>query len=110
MSGAARGPRAAQDSPKKRSRVRSISYTPPLTMAGKSKAAAAPKVPSVRTVQYDDIEASLATGDVLLFHGASGVSLTIESKTQSPFSHAAMVIRPDRDSPPLVWQADPIPL
>jgi hypothetical protein len=74
------------------------------------KATTTPAVPKVRSVRYDDIEDSLATGDVLLFHGASGVSLPIESKTHSPFSHAAMVIRPDRGQPPLVWQADPIPL
>ena len=65
------------------------------------------KVPSVR---YDDIEASLATGDILLFHGSSGVSIPIERKTHSPFSHSAMIIRPDPEKPPLVWQSDPIPL
>jgi hypothetical protein len=63
-----------------------------------------PKDPSVK---YDDIEPSLATGDILIFHGTSGVSLTIEQKTHSPFSHTAMVLRPDPTKPPLIWQAGP---
>jgi hypothetical protein len=67
----------------------------------------APVVPSV---QYEDIEGQLATGDVLIFHGASGVSLEIEKDTSSYFSHAAMVIRPDRSKPPFVWQTGPGPI
>jgi hypothetical protein len=63
-----------------------------------------PQDPSIR---YDDIEPSLATGDILIFHGTSGVSVTIEGKTHSPFSHSAMVIRPDPSKPPLIWQAGP---
>lgn len=63
--------------------------------------------PTEAPVGYDDIESSLASGDVLIFHGASGVSLTIEQKTHSPFSHAAMVIRPDPTKPPFIWQAGP---
>jgi hypothetical protein len=37
----------------------------------------APLVGKVPSVRYDDIEASLATGDVLIFHGSSGESVTI---------------------------------
>ena len=69
-----------------------------------------PRVGKVPSVRYDDIEASLATGDVLIFHGSSGESVTIEQKTHLPFSHSAMVIRPGRNRPPLIWQAAPISL
>jgi hypothetical protein len=66
--------------------------------------------PAVSSIKYDDIEGRLATGDVLLFHGASGVSTEIETKTSSFFSHAAMVIRPDPARPPFVWQTGPGPI
>jgi len=66
--------------------------------------------PAVPTVKYDDIEPKLATGDILIFHGASGISLQIEQTTQSQFSHAAMVIRPDPSKPPFVWQTGPGPI
>jgi hypothetical protein len=64
-------------------------------------------LPRDRAVSYDAVESSLATGDILIFHGASGESLTIEDKTHLPFSHAAMVVRPHPRKPPLVWQANP---
>lgn len=63
--------------------------------------------PASPKVRYDDIEPSLATGDVLFFHGSEASSLRIEHKTHSEFSHAAMVIRPDQTKPPLIWQAGP---
>jgi hypothetical protein len=66
--------------------------------------------PAVPTVKYDDIECKLATGDILIFHGTSGISLQIEKETASQFSHAAMVIRPDPSKPPFVWQTGPGPI
>lgn len=66
--------------------------------------------PAVSSVKYEDIEDRLATGDILLFHGASGVSVQIETKTSSFFSHSAMVIRPDPAKAPLVWQTGPGPI
>ena len=66
--------------------------------------------PTAPTIKYDDLEPRLATGDILIFHGSSGISLQIEQKTQSYFSHAAMVIRPDPSKPPLVWQTGPGPI
>lgn len=71
---------------------------------------AVPPPPNVPSVKYEDIESRLATGDILLFHGTSGVSLQIEEATSSYFSHAAMVIRPDPTKPPLVWQTGPGPI
>lgn len=66
--------------------------------------------PAVSSVTYDDIEPHLATGDMLIFHGSSGISLEIEQKTQSYYSHAAMVIRPDASKPPFIWQTGPGPI
>jgi hypothetical protein len=66
--------------------------------------------PIVSSVTYDDIEPRLATGDILIFHGSSGISLEIEQKTQSYFSHTAMVIRPDASKPPFIWQTGPGPI
>jgi hypothetical protein len=73
-------------------------------------AAPNPLVPDVPKVNYDDIEPHLATGDILIFHGASDISLQIEQKTSSYFSHSAMVIRPDPAKPPFIWQAGPGPI
>jgi hypothetical protein len=69
-----------------------------------------PLIPDVPIVKYDDIEPHLATGDILIFHGSSGISLQIEQKTSSYFSHSAMVIRPDPAKPPFIWQAGPGPI
>jgi len=69
-----------------------------------------PLIPDVPSVNYDDIEPHLATGDILIFHGSSGISLQIEQKTSSYFSHSAMVIRPDMSKPPFIWQAGPGPI
>jgi hypothetical protein len=40
-------------------------------------------IPLSRAVTYDDIEPHLATGDILIFHGSSGISLQIEEKTRA---------------------------
>jgi len=69
-----------------------------------------PLIPDVPSVKYDDIEPHLATGDILIFHGSSGISLEIEQKTSSYFSHTAMVIRPDSAKPPFIWQTGPGPI
>ena len=66
--------------------------------------------PIVPSVTYDEIEPQLATGDILIFHGTSGISLQIEQKTSSYFSHTAMVIRPDMSKPPFIWQTGPGPI
>jgi hypothetical protein len=66
--------------------------------------------PIVPSVTYDDIEPQLSTGDILIFHGTSGISLQIEQKTSSYFSHTAMVIRPDKSKPPFIWQTGPGPI
>lgn len=62
------------------------------------------------TVLYDTLEPSLRTGDLFIFHGTSDISLKIEKKTKSLYSHSAMVIRPDITQPPLIWQAGPDPI
>ncbi len=66
--------------------------------------------PTAPTIAYDDLEPRLATGDILIFHGSSAISVQIETKTQSYFSHAAMVIRPDPSKPPLLWETGPGPI
>src|SRR5262245_19505416 len=67
--------------------------------------------PTAPIINYDDLEPRLATGDVLIFHGTDiKGSIPIQTDTQSGFSHAAMVIRPDPSKPPLVWQTGPGPI
>ena len=63
-----------------------------------------------QTVNYSDLVNQLKTGDLLLFHGSSGISRHIEEVTRGEFSHAAMVVRPHPDQPPLIWQTGPDPL
>jgi hypothetical protein len=61
-------------------------------------------------VNYNDLVNDLRTGDLFLFHGSSGISRKIEDVTRGEFSHAAMVVRPHVDQPPLIWQTGPNPL
>ena len=59
------------------------------------------------TIRYEDLEPRLRTGDIVLFRGASLRSRIIEAATQSEFSHIGMIVRPQHDQPPLLWQTDP---
>ncbi len=55
---------------------------------------------------YKEIEASLQTGDVLLFGATYGESKIIEQITGAPFSHCGMVARfPDMDNKVYLWES-----
>lgn len=57
-------------------------------------------------MDYKDIEASLQTGDVLLFGATYDESQVIEQLTGAPFSHCGMVARfPDLDNKIYLWEA-----
>jgi hypothetical protein len=57
-------------------------------------------------MDYKDIEASLQTGDVLLFGATYEESAIIEQLTGVPFSHCGMVARfPDLDNKVYFWEA-----
>lgn len=60
-------------------------------------------------VRYEDVEAQLRTGDVLLFHGDSRRSRVVETISGSTFSHIGMVVRLEQ-KPPLIWHTDPRPV
>jgi hypothetical protein len=55
---------------------------------------------------YKDIEASLQTGDVLLFGATYEESKVIEQLTGVPFSHCGMIARfPDMDNKVYFWES-----
>jgi hypothetical protein len=57
-------------------------------------------------MDYKDVEASLQTGDVLLFGATYEESEVIEQLTGVPFSHCGMVARfPDLDNKVYFWEA-----
>jgi hypothetical protein len=66
------------------------------------------RTPDPKTIGYERLEPRLRTGDVFLFHGKSAISRKIERGTRSRFSHASMVVRPDRARPPMLWQTGPV--
>jgi len=66
--------------------------------------------PLPAALRYEEFEPRVRTGDVLLCHGSSAISETIEVITGSKYSHVAMVVRPDPTKPPMVWQAGPGPI
>ncbi len=55
---------------------------------------------------YKDVEASLQTGDVLLFGATYGESKIIEQLTGAPFSHSGMIARfPNMDNKVYFWES-----
>ncbi len=57
-------------------------------------------------MDYKDVEASLQTGDLLLFGATYEESAIIEQLTGVPFSHCGMVARfPDLDNKVYFWEA-----
>ena len=61
-------------------------------------------------VAYADIKDQIQSGDIFLFSGVSTISKAIEIATGSKFSHIAMVYRPGKDAPPLIFQTGPDPI
>ena len=68
------------------------------------------RTPDPKSISYASLAPKLRTGDLLLFHGASAVSKSIERSIRSRFSHVAIVIRPYLNRPPLIFQAGVGPL
>lgn len=46
-----------------------------------------------RAIHYEDLRASLKTGDLVLFSGIGHISCPIQGCTHSPWSHVGMVVR-----------------
>jgi hypothetical protein len=66
--------------------------------------------PEPEQASFNDVLRRIRTGDVFVFHGTSRLSRRVERATLSHYSHAAMVIRPDLDGPPLLWHTGPRPV
>ena len=62
------------------------------------------------TMSIDRMVDQADTGDVLLFHGHSNESRTIEFVTGSAFSHVGMVFVDPRSGKKMVWQTGPDPI
>lgn len=62
-----------------------------------------------REIYYSDIESSLSTGDLILFHGKQETSVLIELLEWSYWSHVGMVIIPKdiglEGDYPLIWES-----
>ncbi|MDP4146590.1 MAG: hypothetical protein Q8936_19295 [Bacillota bacterium] len=63
---------------------------------------------------YGDIEASLKTGDIILFHGGESVSKLIETLENTPWTHVGMIVHPSDiglsekcGNRPLLWHSTP---
>jgi len=66
--------------------------------------------PRLDAIRCSELEPRLATGDVVLFHGASRRSQIIERATRSEFSHVGMIVRGGPGKTPLLWHTDPRPV
>lgn len=60
------------------------------------------------SVAWAELEGAMQTGDLLVFAGSEALSRWIELLTGGPFSHVAMIYRPDPAEPPLLWQEAPV--
>jgi hypothetical protein len=54
-----------------------------------------------------DLVDKVQTGDLILCHGTETSSRAIEWLTDSPYSHAAMIVRLGSDRKPFVWEEAP---
>ncbi len=63
-----------------------------------------PVIPPVPSVAWDDLAKQIGTGDLVLFSDNDGLGDLIQAVTGGPYSHTAMLIRPDATRPPLLWQ------
>ena len=62
------------------------------------------------TMSLDDMYTQADTGDIVLFHGHSKESRTIEFVTGSAFSHVGMVFVDPRSANKMLWQTGPDPI
>jgi hypothetical protein len=62
------------------------------------------------TIAWDDVLADARTGDLMLFHGGEFESVVIEELSGGKYSHVAMIIQPDPNAPPLLWEENGVPL
>jgi hypothetical protein len=59
---------------------------------------------------FTQIQSSLQTGDIVLFHSTDAFSEDVEKRTNSVFSHIGMVVLlPSLSSEPLLWHCAPGP-
>ena len=64
-------------------------------------------MPVIPPTPWSDLVSEMQTGDLILFSGTSSESEWIKLFTLGPFSHSAMIYRPDTSQPPLMWQEAP---
>lgn len=62
------------------------------------------------TIGWHDLVDGARTGDLMLFHGGEFESEVIEALSGGKFSHVAMIVRPDPNAPPLLWEENGVPL
>lgn len=61
-------------------------------------------MPVIPPIEWSEIAATCSTGDVILFTGTDTGSQLIEDALGGPYSHVVMLVRPDPNAAPLMWQ------
>jgi hypothetical protein len=61
-----------------------------------------------QVVDYTEIRDTLATGDIVLFHGLGWESDLIQVVELSPWTHVAMIVRAPEIEYPMIWESTPL--